>query len=75
MTKEQFAAHLQENVLEGTSVSNIMHLLDKWTERNDFEQATKPAIKFLKKHHHPHTKIIIENSGAEIVEVFKSIKQ
>ena len=38
------------------------------TNREEFEAAVLPAIKYLFKNHHPHTTIIIDNSSAQLVE-------
>ena len=43
-------------------------------EKNDsFDNCVKSVIKYLAENHHPHTKIIIENDKAELVEGIKSI--
>lgn len=36
--------------------------------KNDFDKAVEPAIRFLLKHHNPHTKIYIDYSGAELLQ-------
>ena len=43
MTQEQFAIELQEQVQGGASISDIMHLLQQWAEKEDFEAVTRPA--------------------------------
>lgn len=37
-------------------------------KRDDFEKAVEPAIRYLFKNHHPHTKIYIDYSSAELLE-------
>ena len=37
-------------------------------QKNQFEELAKPLIKFIAENLHPHTKIIVENYYAEIVE-------
>lgn len=39
--------------------------MDKTSE---FEKLAKPLIKYLNDHFHPHVKIIIDGTSAEIVE-------
>lgn len=36
--------------------------------KNDFDKAVEPAIRFLLKHRDPHTKIYIDYSGAELLQ-------
>ena len=68
MTKEQFATELQEQVQGGTSVSNIMHLLDQWNGGDNFKDAVKPLMKYLAENHHPHVTAIVEGNQTEILE-------
>ena len=35
---------------------------------SDFDKAVEPAIRYLFKNHHPHTKIYIDYSNAELLE-------
>ena len=37
-------------------------------EKTDFDKAVEPAIRFLLKHHDPHTKIYINYSTAELLQ-------
>ena len=37
-------------------------------QRQEFKELTDPLIKYLNDNHHPHMKIIIDPSSAEIVE-------
>lgn len=37
-------------------------------QRKQLEELTLPLIKFLAENCHPHTKLIIENNSAELVE-------
>lgn len=39
---------------------------------NNFEDAVKPAIKWLNENMHPHATIIITPTGAELVEGIKA---
>lgn len=34
----------------------------------EFERVVRPLIKYMAENHHPHTKIIVEATGAELVE-------
>lgn len=34
----------------------------------EFEEASKPLMKFLAKNCHPHVKVILENNRAELLE-------
>ena len=36
--------------------------------KEEFEELCKPLNEWLQKNYHPHTKIIIQNDSAEIVE-------
>lgn len=38
------------------------------------EEAAKPLVKFLCDNCHPHVKVIVEPSGAEILEGLASVK-
>ncbi len=51
--------------------NRISDLIDGGHEalsQSDFERAVEPAIRYLLKNHHPHTKIYIDYSGAELLE-------
>lgn len=37
-------------------------------QRSEFEKITKPLIKYLAENYHPHIKIIVDYSSAEILE-------
>ena len=37
-------------------------------DKNDFDKAVEPAIRFLLRHHNPHTKIHINYSSAELLQ-------
>lgn len=43
-------------------------------QHKEFEEASKPLIKFLCENFHPHVTVIVEPSGAEILEGSASIK-
>lgn len=73
MTQEQFAEYLIEEIMSGTSASNVMHLLDQYSNRDDFKQLARPIMKYLCNHHHPHTTIIISGTNAEILEGIESV--
>ena len=34
----------------------------------EFERVTRPVIKYMAENHHPHTKLIVTATGAELVE-------
>lgn len=38
------------------------------TEEPCFRELALPLVEYLRKHYHPHAKIIIEYDGAEVVE-------
>lgn len=40
---------------------------------SDVEYLIKPIMKHLSEFHHPHTKIVIDSSSAEIIEVTRFI--
>lgn len=72
-------------VTECTSVQSARslkdhRLVDFWTKKGEapkfegFEDVVKPVIKWLCENVHPHMQIIIDSSGAEMVESIKSIK-
>ena len=75
MTQEQFATELQEQIQGGASISDIMYLLQGWSEKEDFESVTRPVLKYLCDHHHPHMTIVITPTTAELLEGRKSIGQ
>jgi hypothetical protein len=37
-------------------------------DKSDFDKSVEPAIRFLLRHHNPHTKIYIDYSGAELLQ-------
>lgn len=37
-------------------------------KQQQFEEAAKPLLKYLSENHHPHTKVIVTSSSAELVE-------
>ena len=37
-------------------------------DKTDFDKAVEPAIRYLFKHHNPHTKIYIDYSTAELLQ-------
>lgn len=37
-------------------------------DKNDFDKAVEPAIRFLLRNHNPHTKIYVNYSGAELLQ-------
>lgn len=47
--------------------------MDNNCKRNEFENLVKPLIKFLNDNWHPHTKIIIDLTSAEIVTGEESV--
>ena len=40
---------------------------ERTTAMREFEAVTKPLIKWLNEHHNPHTRIIVSNTGAELL--------
>ncbi len=40
----------------------------------EFEEAAKPLVKFLCENCHPHTTVIVEPTGAELVEGVASVR-
>ncbi|NIH23398.1 hypothetical protein [Providencia heimbachae] len=40
---------------------------------SEFENVIKPVMKYLAENYHPHVKVIVDGSSAEIVEVHSSI--
>ncbi len=43
-------------------------------QRAAFEEAAKPLIKFLCENCHPHTSVIVDSTGAELVEGIHVLK-
>lgn len=46
----------------------------KISNQDEFEKAVRPLIKYLAENHHPHTTVIVSNTGAEILEGIRSVK-
>ncbi|WP_368890394.1 hypothetical protein [Morganella morganii] len=40
---------------------------------SEFEKVVKPLMKYLSENYHPHVKVIVDSSSAEVVEVHSSI--
>lgn len=48
---------------------NQLDIKERFTaDKSDFDKAVEPAIRFLLRHHSPHTKIYIDYSGAELLQ-------
>lgn len=73
MTTAEFAEELQEQIQGGASVSDIMYMLQLWSEKEDFESVTRPVLKYLCENYNPHTKVVITHTTAELFEGKKSI--
>lgn len=58
--KRIFDPENQQNQLETQNSVN--------KDYSDFDKAVEPAIRYLFKNHHPHTKIYIDYSNAELLE-------
>lgn len=43
------------------------------TKQEEFELLVKPLIEWLNKNYHPHTKILVEQTRAEILEGLASV--
>ena len=59
---------MQENVLEGTSQSNIIQTLEEYFNPKTFEEACEPLMKWLSENKHPHTMVEVENNKAVLWE-------
>ncbi len=64
----EFSEELQEMILEGTSQSNVIQLLEDYFKPKNFEEASRPLMKYLGQNHHPHTSAYITNNRAELLE-------
>lgn len=64
--------YVRQNFLEDCTVKQ--YIIDafeegfKLAQPKTFEQVVIPVIKFMNDNHHPHCKVIIDNSSAELVE-------
>ena len=48
---------------------NQLDIKERFTaDKPDFDKAVEPAIRFLLRHHNPHTKIYVDYSGAELLQ-------
>lgn len=43
-------------------------------ERTEFEVLIRPVMKFLADHYHPHVKVIVSSTYAEMVEGIRGIQ-
>ena len=67
LTKEQFY-----KIIEGTKgIESIYGEFKK--EPESFDETIKPVMKWLAENQHPHTKIILDSTNAELVEGIKSV--
>lgn len=41
-------------------------------EQKEFNEACRPLIKYLAENHHPHIKVIVHSTGAEMLEGVKT---
>lgn len=42
-------------------------MTQKLNPPEEFDELTKPIIKWLNEHHHPHTCVLIDNSSAQLL--------
>jgi len=63
-----FSEELLEEVLEGTSTSNIVDKLEKYLKPTTFEEACEPLMKWLSENQHPHTMAEVESNRAVLWE-------
>jgi hypothetical protein len=47
-------------------------IVSKRTNNTDFTEACRPLIKYLAENHHPHIKVIVHSTGAEMLEGVKT---
>lgn len=48
---------------------NQLDIKERFTaDKSDFDKAVEPAIRYLLRHHDPHTKIHIDYSSAELLQ-------
>jgi len=64
----EFSEELLEEVLEGTSTSNIVDKLEKYFKPKTFEEACEPLMKWLSENQHPHTMAEVESNRAVLWE-------
>lgn len=67
-TIQEFATELQEMVLEGTSESNIIQMLEDYFNPKTFEEASRPLMKYLGHNHHLHMYAHVTNNLAHLLE-------
>jgi len=49
-------------------LDNIQKIINLSNEKETFESATRPLMKYLGENHHPHTSAYIRNDLAELLE-------
>lgn len=58
------------------AIEPIPELIDAYSEVivevDAFAEACRPLIKYLAENHHPHVKVIVRNTGAELLEGLKT---
>ena len=60
-------ADLFDDVADG--LINQLDIKERFTaDKSDFDKAVEPAIRFLLRHHNPHTKIYIDYARAELLQ-------
>lgn len=62
------ACPLEVSEAEEQELAFEQWIKDKVERQPDFEQATRPLIKWLNENHHPHMTIIVHSNGAELLE-------
>ncbi|MFC4355328.1 hypothetical protein ACFO0S_09740 [Chryseomicrobium palamuruense] len=65
-----------KRIVKETSTEIPMLTDDRFEQIEQFAELVKPLQQWMLKHYHPHSKIIIESSGATIVtdELFIPLK-
>jgi hypothetical protein len=70
-SREELQYHISKNP---SKVISAMEYFAK-IEIKDFESVVRPVIKYLCENHHPHVKVIITPTNAELMEGKKSTGQ
>lgn len=75
---ERLGIENQQIINEGSgSDFDLIEILNRYLEvsedENTFEDISRATIKYMKRNHHPHTRLIADNQSCEVLEGVKVI--
>ena len=63
------------NVEKKRILNNVIEMVKRTEKEAEFEEVARGLIKFMAERHHPHTRVILDASNAELLEGMESTGQ